>query len=565
MELTPGMNPKLRVGLLLDSETLSAWAYEMLQEIRDSDYASISLVVLNASGQLEQQTSGWTERLRNTWRNRRYLLHTMYDRIDRIRARHLTPDAFALVDARDLLTEVPTIIVTPHQTKFSDRLAPEDIAQIRGYNVDVFLRLGFRILRGEILQVAPFGVWSFHHGDHEINRGGPPGFWEVFERHPVSGAMLQVLTEDLDNGIVLTRSYSTTHPFSVRHNRNAVYWKSLRFVPRKLQELHRFGADQFWARADKPEDGVKMYSRRLYTRPTNTEFIRPLVGHVIHYSAARLRGFLYRDQWILLYSFRDELASSLWRFKHLVPPKDRFWADPQVVCVDGTYQVFIEEFPYAEGKGHISVFQLREDGTVTPPVRVLEAPYHLSYPHVFEWEGAWYMVPECGAERRVDVYRCEEFPTRWVHHTTLMEGRGIVDATLFPHGGKWWMFANMREHAGASPWDELFLFSAEHPLATEWTPHPRNPVVSDVRSSRPAGRLFERHGVIYRPSQNSSHAYGYGLKINRVLSLDDTSYEEREEASVEPKWHTRITGIHSLSQAGRLTMVDAKLRRRRFG
>lgn len=561
----PVLKPKLRVGLLLDSATLSSWAYEMLQEIQDSDYASISLVVLNASAQPEQQVVGWTRRLRNTWRNRHYLLYALYDRIDRFRARHLSPDAFAPVNARDLLAEVPTLTVTPLATKFSDRFTPEDLARIREHNIDVFLRLGFRILRGDILQTAPFGVWSFHHGDHEINRGGPPGFWEVFEHHLVSGAMLQVLTEDLDNGIVLARSFATTHSLSVRYNRNTVYWKSLRFVPRKLQELHRFGADQFWAQADKPENRVKMYSRRLYTRPTNAEFIGPFLRHIVSYGRALFRNFFYWDQWILLFDFRDDLASSLWRFKRITPPHDRFWADPHVVYVDGTHYVFLEEFPYAEGKGHISVFQLDEHGKATRPVRVLDAPYHLSYPFVFEWEGTWYMVPECGAERRVDVYRCEEFPTRWVHHATLMEGRGVVDATLFPHGGKWWMFANVREHAGASPWDELFLFYADHPLATDWTPHPRNPIVSDVRCARPAGRLFERNGVIYRPSQDSSREYGYGLKINRVLSLSETTYEEREESSVEPKWDRKIIGIHSLSHAGRLTVVDAKLRRRRLG
>jgi transcriptional regulator GlxA family with amidase domain len=38
--------------------------------------------------------------------------------------------------------------------------------------------------------------------------------------------------------------------------------------------------------------------------------------------------------------------------------------------------------------------------------------------------------------------------------------------------------------------DELSLFYAESPLGP-WTPHPRNPVKSDVRGSRPAGGLFE--------------------------------------------------------------------------
>ena len=109
----PVPKPKLRVGLLLDSTTISTWAYEMLQEIQDSDYASIFLVALNAGAQPEQQAVGWSRRLRNTWRNRHYLLYALYDRIDRFRAQHLSPNAFAPVDARDLLAEVHTFPVTP--------------------------------------------------------------------------------------------------------------------------------------------------------------------------------------------------------------------------------------------------------------------------------------------------------------------------------------------------------------------------------------------------------------------------------------------------------------------
>ncbi len=38
-------------------------------------------------------------------------------------------------------------------------------------------------------------------------------------------------------------------------------------------------------------------------------------------------------------------------------------------------------------KGHISVIRMDEQGVYSEPVKVLERPYHLSYPFVFEWEG----------------------------------------------------------------------------------------------------------------------------------------------------------------------------------
>ena len=50
---------------------------------------------------------------------------------------------------------------------------------------------------------------GFHRGSKRANRGGPPGFWEVMDGEPVTGAVLQVLSEDLDAGLVLARSFSS--------------------------------------------------------------------------------------------------------------------------------------------------------------------------------------------------------------------------------------------------------------------------------------------------------------------------------------------------------------------
>jgi len=61
----------------------------------------------------------------------------------------------------------------PVQTRFSDSLSDADIERIREQRLDVCVRLGFRILKGRVLDCANFGVWSFHHGDNQVNRGGP--------------------------------------------------------------------------------------------------------------------------------------------------------------------------------------------------------------------------------------------------------------------------------------------------------------------------------------------------------------------------------------------------------
>jgi len=549
---------KLRVGLLLDSFQVPAWAYVMLQRIRDSSYAEIDLVVLN--GAFGKEKGSLLSRLA---RQRRFLLYEAYRELDR-RVLRVKPDAMEILDAAGLLAGVPVLKVRPREGAYSDWIEEADVEAIRGYRLDVLIRRGFRILRGKVLEAARFGVWSFHHGDVKTRRGAPAGFWNVFENHPVTGSALQVLTEEMDGGAVLCRSYSATDYLSVARNVNNYYWKTLSFIPRKLRELHDRGEKAFFEKVRAENQHPDFYSHRLYQRPSNGEMAALLAKHAAKVAWVRLNHALFLEQWVLMFDLGDRLRGTFRRFRRIVPPRDRFWADPHIVYKDGRYYIFIEEFLYRQGRAHIAVLVMDEAGNYSPPVKVLEKPYHLSYPFVFEWQGACYMVPESSANRTIEAYRCTSFPDRWEPHATLMQGVQAMDATLFPHGGKWWLFANMAGNEGASTWDELFLFHADNPLSQRWTPHPLNPIVSDVQRSRPAGPLFTHGGNLYRPSQDSSRRYGYGLRMNQVLVLNETDYQEKEVAFIEPKWAPDVRGVHTFGHQGRLTVIDAVVKRRRW-
>ena len=128
-------------------------------------------------------------------------------------------------------------------------------------------------------------------------------------------------------------------------------------------------------------------------------------------------------------------------------------------------------------------------------------------------------------------------------------------------GGRWWMFANAAA-SGEEINDELHLFSAEK-LMGEWTPHRRNPVKSDVRSSRPAGGLFRDGEGLFRPGQICTPFYGAGITLHRVTRLDEDEYHEEEERRIVPTDGATL-GIHTLNRAGDLTVTDAFERRPRF-
>lgn len=551
----PLVRNKLRIGLLIDSFFQPGWLEKVISDIQSSSVAQIVLIIKNGTPPTPKKP-----KVQSYWQNRAHLLFAAYSRFDNFKT-DARPDAFATVNIEPLVHDCPVITVQPLSTKFTDRFPDEAVQAIREYELDVAIRLGFGILKGDVLKIARHGVWSYHHGDNTVNRGGPAGFWEVMHGTPITGAMLQVLTEELDNGKVLCRSLSpTSDKFSVKLNRNNYYWKSSALVMRKLRELQATGQLEF-----EQNSFYHAYSDRLFKRPTNSEMIRLLARLTARYCASKARHFSSFEQWCLAYRFRttsDDTNNAFYKFKYLVPPKDRFWADPFPVKVGNRYFIFIEEFIYADGKGHISVIEIDRQRS-TPPVKVLACDYHLSYPFVFEWENNFYMIPEASAKGGVDLYRSISFPHEWKLEKTLVPDVNATDATVFEKDGVWWMFVNIGEMKFPTDWDELHIYHATN-LTGEWRPHKLNPVKTDVRSSRPAGRIFTWNGDLYRPAQDSSERYGYAISINRILLLTTDDYAEQEVSRILPRWNKDIVGTHTLNTAEDLTVIDCLMRRSRF-
>lgn len=560
LEPSTTKNP-LRIALLLDSFEQPQWVCRIVANIQSSIVADVALIIINKpEGGAEKVQSS---RLRNHWRNRQHLLYNGYTRLDNSLFK-VEPDAFALKSIESLVMGVPVVEVAPVMTKHTDAFRAHDLQTISNYDLDVALRFGFRILKGGVLHIARHGVWSYHHGDGGMNRGGPPGFWEVMTELPVTGSMLQVLTEELDNGKIIHRAWATTaDKFSVNRNRNHFYWKSAAYVMCKLEELYENG-ELHSADCD-GEESYRPYYQRLYKQPTNSEMLPLLARKARRYLSEHVQNRLTTKQWGLAYRFKsnpNDDNNTFYRFKPVTPPLDKFWADPFPVKIGDRCYLFIEEYLEATGKGHISVMEVSRKEGWSLPVKVLERDYHLSYPFIFEWQGAHYMIPETGANRTIELYRCRSFPFEWEFERTLMENVRAADATLAEIDGRWWMFVSIAADGAAFNCDELYLFHAETPLG-KWEPHRCNPVKSDARSSRPAGNLFRAKGQLLRPAQNCSKHYGYGITINRIERIDPNCFVEEEVSRILPEWQKNIVGTHTLNTADDLTVIDCLMKRRK--
>jgi len=272
-----------------------------------------------------------------------------------------------------------------------------------------------------------------------------------------------------------------------------------------------------------------------------------------------IQRLLPGKQWSLLAGKTPALPESLGALGELRPPRDRSWADPFPVVRDGRCWVFFEEVVHHPKKGRIAVMELREDGSAGPLTVILDRECHLSYPFVFEHGGEWWLIPESGANRTVDLYRCDQWPHRWTHEKTLFRDTRIVDATLWEHGGRWWLFAGAPRRRGDAS-GQLNLWFADSPCAGDWTPHPANPVVVDRSRARPAGRLFRHDGQVIRPAQDCSVRYGYAVRFMAIEELSPDAYREREVKAFLPDWDRTIRATHTFNRAGDWILADCARR-----
>lgn len=236
------------------------------------------------------------------------------------------------------------------------------------------------------------------------------------------------------------------------------------------------------------------------------------------------------------------------------------WADPCLVEDAGRRLLFVEEFPEGAGKGVIACLELDDRDQARRLGIALDEPKHLSYPQPFRWQDAWYMTVESGAAKRVGLYRADDFPLRWTRVADLIVDRTCVDPTLHEHEGRWYLFANVSE-SGGSTWDELFLFVADSPLGP-FRPHPANPIVSDVRCARSAGRVFRHRGRWIRPAQNCGPSYGAEIVFREIVELGETEYRERTLGRLSP-WTPGMNGCHTYTAIAGLEVLDARDHTRR--
>ena len=550
------MKNKIKVGILIDTFNSPHWIYDIINKINLSDYAEIVLYVKNKN--VVETKLNLIDRLKRIFDNRKYILYFLFKKIDKLLYKN-NSNLYRTFNLKSIIQQ-DVLEVSTIQTKYSDRFYESDIKKIKCYDVDVFIRFGFKILRGEVLtKVSKYGIWSFHHADYKINRGGPAGFWEYLNQDGYTGITLQRLSEELDNGFIIDQSFSLTNINGYSKNLNNYYPKSSLIIQRNLHQLYTQGSSYFHKfKSNKYNSLPGFYSYPLYKKPKNTFLIKKLLKNL----SKKFKNAFYFNQWSLMYKFNknsDSYSKSFYNFSRIKPPNDRFWADPFVVFKNNKYFIFFEELIFKNDFAVISYIELQPNGEFSQPKVILKKDYHLSYPFIFEEKNEMYMIPETMGNNSIELYKCVNFPEKWSLQKVLINNIQAVDSTILKYDDKFWIFTNVKANEFVSVNEDLYLFYSNS-LNDDWIPHPQNPIISDIRFSRPAGKIFKENGKIYRPSQNGSNIYGYGIQINEIIVLNESEYKEVNVESIKPLWSNNLIGTHTINHDNNLTVIDANFK-----
>jgi len=250
------------------------------------------------------------------------------------------------------------------------------------------------------------------------------------------------------------------------------------------------------------------------------------------------------------------LAETIW-----LPPEPRdfaFLADPFGLWQGGRLHLFAEAYDYRDRHGRIDLLILDPDFAVVERRTVLREPWHLSYPFLFEAEGARWMLPEAFRSGRLTLYRAAEFPDRWEPAAEIALDGPAIDATPMFHDGLWWLLYSPSTNAAAKV-SRLHLAYAER-LTGPWRCHPGNPVRIDRGSARPGGTPLIVDGRLMAPMQDCTATYGGAIRPLWIDRLDPDGFvaEAGPPIAAPASFAPMTEGLHTLSACGPVTLVDAK-------
>jgi len=530
----------LRVGVLLNSLLIPHWAHHILEEIEQLN--DVEIIVIATLGN-SKSTS-----LRSEHRNAPSLLRVWRDMDIKFFCRR-SAHHDALTTMR--FTPANGAVILPQVSWVEGGYTAQTLAELRSMQLDILLNLSSTEPTRELQAIARHGMLWF--GDEENLLADL--FWLLYEKGSVLRNTVNISSSDNGTG-TLAVCYSAADKYSLFRNLTESCW-------RRWEPVHRWLNEVTSENHHRRCDGMITLAGSSHNIPGNFECIRlllRLLGRLVHDKCIAL---VEREEWFIAFRKSIPMSGSMFGNAELTllhPPSGHFYADPFVIDkADRTY-VFFEDYNYSAHKAVISFVTIDPEGECSAPDVALAENYHLAYPCLFETNGQTYLLPETKNQKTIQLYRAVQFPNKWELVSVLQENISAVDSTLLHHRGKFWLFTSGLN--SQDPWfngdSELFLFCADS-LEGPWEPHPKNPIVTDVRKCRGAGQIQNWNGQLIRPAQDCSSLYGHAVVLNRIDLLSENDYHETPIVTISPDWLPGNRGTHTFNRSQAYEVLDGRI------
>ncbi|WP_181700684.1 glucosamine inositolphosphorylceramide transferase family protein [Chthonobacter albigriseus] len=248
------------------------------------------------------------------------------------------------------------------------------------------------------------------------------------------------------------------------------------------------------------------------------------------------------------------------RFRRIRTDGRRHLATPFLCTHAGRTFAFVEEFPFATGRGLIAACEFR-DGRFSAPEPVLEADCHLSYPYVFAHAGHIWMVPDTSARRSVEFWAAVEFPFRWERRYRI-QNVDLSHVTVLEDAGRLYLIGSTRYGDGASDRDAIAVLTADR-LEGPWRPvGGPGPVLVDASAARPAGRPFRYYDGLVRPAEDNRGGLAAGLSFVDIVTLSPEHYGQRTIGAFRPAQPHKGLSHYERDERFELVCVNAPVQGR---
>lgn len=239
------------------------------------------------------------------------------------------------------------------------------------------------------------------------------------------------------------------------------------------------------------------------------------------------------------------------RYVQVKTPKGQWIADPFLYETAGRTYLFVEQYFTEKQRAGIGVYEIINGEAVNNRI-IIDNPYHMSYPCVFNCNGKHYMIPESSANNTIDLYEASHFPYEWKRVKSLISGEIYVDSTVYKHGDKYYLISYKKDTKG---WHlVLFLLDMDKFVLNQVSEK-----IYDNNVGRPAGFLYMDKDLLIRPAQDCSRKYGESIILYKVNELEESGYSEEKFSIIDAQhslFERNIDRVHTYNKTNEYEVID---------